>query len=252
MTRICAPAIGILMFATSAFGQNTTSNGAIPLTVGQTFHESTVDATNTQAWFSFPSIKGRSYCAEAVMGRTQNVFDGNNNPIGAIYNHDATTEIASLDITGLNEPGGGFNSRACWIAPTSEVELMKVISSSSTISTTYAIRVVETTLFSNWFFVGGDYSAYTLLRNTTNLGVFYTVNWRNATGGIVSSVSGILLAHGSAYVDARSQSGALGAVSGTVEIVHNGSMDAIVASTTTLSAATGLSFDTVFVKRTAW
>ena len=241
-----------LLFASAAFGQNTTATGAINLTIGQTFHESTVDATNTQRWFLIAPIPGRSYCAEAVMGHTQDVFDGANDPSLSIIAADTTTVIASNDDVGFAEPGGRFNSRACWSPTAAEHEYVKVVSHGSTISTTYAIRVVETTLFSNWFFLGGDYSAFTLIRNTTNVSVSYTVNWRNAAGTIIGTVNGTLAANGSTFLNARDQAGALAAVSGTVEIAHTGSMDAIMATTTVLSATTGLSFDTFFVKRTAW
>jgi hypothetical protein len=245
--------ICILLFASVAFAQNTSASAAIHLTIGQTFHESTVDATNTQRWFQVPVIGGRSYCAEAVMGHTQEVFDGLNDPSIVIYASDATTVIAQNDDILTSEPGGHFNSRACWSPTVSqEYEFLKVISHGSTTSTTYAIRVVETTLFSNWFFLGGDYSSYTLIRNTTNVSVSYTINWRNGAGTVVSTQTGSLAPNGSTFVDARSQAGALAAVSGTVEIAHKGSMDAIMATTTVLSATTGLSFDTFFVKRTAW
>lgn len=244
--------VAILLFASAAFAQNTTAGAAIQLTIGQTFHESTVDSTNTQRWFQLTVTSGRSYCAEAVMGRTQDVFDGQNDPSISVFRQDTTTLITSNDDTGFGEPGGHFNSRSCWSPTATEFEYVKVVSHSSTISTTYAVRVVETTLYSNWFFLGGDYSAYTLLRNTTSGNVSYVINWRNAAGAIVSTASGTLAANGSTFVDARSQSGALAAGSGTVEIAHNGSMDAIMATTTVLSATTGLSFDTFFIKRTAW
>lgn len=250
--RLALPAIAILMFASSAFGQNTTSGGAIQLTIGQTFHESTVDATNTQRWFVIFVVQGRSYCAEAVMGRTQEVSDGGNDPYLLILASDATTGVNGNNDVNRDEPGGGSNSRACWIPLKTETEFVLVYPAHSTVTTTYAIRVVETTLFSNWFFLGGDYASYTLLRNTTNVSVAYTINWRNSAGVIVSTVSGMLPANGSTFVNARDQPGAVAAGSGTVEIAHWGSMDAIMATTTVLSATTGLSFDTVFLKRTAW
>jgi hypothetical protein len=247
-STICA-----LLFASTAFAQNTSAGAAIQLTIGQTFHESTVDGTNTQRWFQLPVIGGRSYCAEAVMGHTQEVFDGLNDPSIVIYAADTTTVIANNDDIGFSEPGGHLNSRVCWRPTAStELEYLKVISHQSMTSTTYAIRVVETTLFSNWFFLGGDYSSFTLLRNTTNVSVNYTINWRNGAGTIVSTQTGTLAANGSTYVDARTQAGALASVTGTVEIAHDGSADAIMATCTTLSATTGLSFDTFFVKRTAW
>jgi len=42
------------------------------------------------------------------------------------------------------------------------------------------------------------------------------------------------------------------AVSGSVDIAHDGEPQALIASQTTLSGSTGLSFDTLMVEREAW
>jgi hypothetical protein len=251
--KVALPTIGlVLAMATTAFGQNTTAGGAVHLTVGQVYHQSTVDGANTQRWFVFPAIVGRSYCVEVVAAPTQEIYNGSNDPQVSIYLNDATTLVTSNFDIGNSEPGGIFNARSCWTAAGTTSNFIKAEPSVAGSTATYAIRLVETTLFSNWFFLGGDYSAYTLLRNTTNATVSYTINWRNGAGAIVATQSATLAANASTFVDARSKAGALSAVSGTVDIAHNGSMDAIMATTTVLSATTGLSFDTIFVKRTAW
>jgi hypothetical protein len=251
--KVALPTIGlVLAMATTAFGQNTTPGGAVHLTVGQVYHQSTVDGANTQRWFVFPVTTGRSYCAEVVAAPTQEIYTATNDPQVAVYQSDAATLVTSNIDIGTNEPGGIWNARACWMASGTAINYMKAEPSVAGNTATYAIRLVETTLFSNWFFLGGDYSSYTLLRNTTNVTVSYTINWRNGAGAIVATQSATLAANAATFVDARSKAGALSAVSGTVDIAHNGSMDAIMATTTVLSATTGLSFDTIFVKRTAW
>ena len=118
----------------------------------------------------------------------------------------------------------------------------------------FRIHVEETTLLSNWFFVGGDYYAFTLLRNTTSLitgsnGIFDRINWRNSAGAIIASENGVLPPNGSVYKNGRDYPAVLAAVSGTVEIIHDGPADAIVASTTVMSPSTGLSFDAPFIRR---
>jgi hypothetical protein len=170
-----------------------------------------------------------------------------------VYRADATTVIGSND-DDPQEPYGFFTSRVCYVAPVTDTENVLVTQSSFApgASMSFRVRVVDTTLFSNWFFLGGDYSAYTLLRNTMRDSVNYTINWRNGAGAIVATQTGTLAGNASTYVDARTKAGALGAVSGTVEIAHNGSPDAIMATTTVLSATTGLSFDTFFSKRASW
>jgi len=100
--------------------------------------------------------------------------------------------------------------------------------------------------------VGGDYSAFTMLRNTTSDPLPYTVTWRNNAGASVASQSGTLPGNGGTIINARALAGALAAGSGTVDIVHSGLPGAIVATTTVLSATTGLGFDTVFASRPTW
>ena len=43
-------------------------------------------------------------------------------------------------------------------------------------------RFVETTLWANWYFVGVDYSSYTLLRNTTNTALTVDIRWVDSSG----------------------------------------------------------------------
>jgi hypothetical protein len=107
----------------------------------------------------------------------------------------------------------------------------------------YDVRVVETTIFWPWFYIAGDSSAFTLIRNTTDLTVNFTVNWRNSAGAIAGTFSGSLAGNADTILNARSFVNPATAASGSVEIVHTGSEDALKASTTTLSSSTGLSFD---------
>jgi hypothetical protein len=125
------------------------------------------------------------------------------------------------------------------------------------LDSSFRLRVEETTLLSNWFFVGGDYAAFTLLRNTTSsfgpgaptLGIHYRINWRNGFGTIIASTAGMLPPNSGVYKNGRDYPAVLAAVSGTVEIIHDGPADAIVASTTVMSPSTGLSFGAPFIRR---
>jgi hypothetical protein len=211
-------------------------------------------------YYVFGVVTGRSYCAEMVAGPAETT-----RVIAAgifVFAANQTNEVAlSNGLTG-QEPLSGNNSltglegaaRTCWIAQTTEVNYIRAHKGLNAVpgSMTFQVRVIDTTLFSNWFFVGGDYAAFTLIRNTTSGAVDYTVRWRSAAGAIVGTSSGNLPGNGSVFVNARDFAGALAAGSGTVEIAHNSSGDALVASTTVLSATTGLSFDAPFMRRQAW
>ena len=240
--------------AGSAWADNLTVSTAYSIKPGGTASEGFLNNTSTARWYRFSTVSGRSYCVETNGGvsfDTAATLDIDTALF--IYRGDGTTLIGSDD-DDPQEPFGFFTSRVCFVAAFSEMTNIKVTQSSFApgASMSFRVRVVETTLFSNWFFLGGDYSAYTLLRNTTNSSVNYTINWRNGSGAIVAIQTGSLAGNASTYVDARTKGGALAAVSGTVEIVHNSSPDAIMATTTVLSATTGLSFDTLFTKRASW
>src|SRR5207249_3878447 len=111
----------------------------------------------------------------------------------------------------------------------------------------YVLTLAETTLWANWFFIGGDYSAYIILRNTTDTTVHSTITWRGADGASVGTVSVAIPAGAVKFYDARTNTN--GAAAGSVEIAHDGEPQALVGSATTLSATTGLSFDTLTMQR---
>ena len=108
-------------------------------------------------------------------------------------------------------------------------------------------------MWANWFFTGGDYSSFTLLRNTTNGVIHATLVWRDLAGTQRGSALNITLpAGGDALYDARTQAGVGPGVSGSVEIAYDGETEGLLVSQTTLSGATGLSFDTLARPRTPW
>jgi hypothetical protein len=164
-----------------------------------------------------------------------------------VHSDDGVTLVVPDDMSGA-EPAGAAGSRGCYLAGTSEVNYLELRDGAGV----YTVRVVETTLYSNWFFVGAGYSSYTLLRNTSDRAFSYAVAWRNTSGMVVASASGTIEAHATIFVDARSVAGVLAAVNGSVEVAHSGPPGAVVATTTVLSGVTGLSFDAPFEGRAPW
>jgi hypothetical protein len=76
-----------------------------------------------------------------------------------------------------------------------------------------------------------------------------TITVYSAAGGVVGTTTVSIPANGNTFVTATS----LGATSsGSVQLAHNGSLNAIAANITTLSATTGLSFDAPFTARMSW
>jgi len=208
-------------------------------------------ATTDHVSFFFIPTAGRSYSIE-VLDVGRHYQTGTFLPVNVNVGNCPTSNMAGLRDTTAIEPtiyalssGARFSVTAASASPIQ----FRAGSPAASSSGDFQARVTDTTLFSNWFFLGGDYSAFTLIRNTTNAAVQYTVNWRSNAGAIVGTTSGSIVANGSAIINARDIPGALAAGSGTVEITHDAPPSAIVASTTVLSGTTGLSFDAPFATR---
>src|SRR5262249_15315354 len=156
-----------------------------------------------------------------------------------VFQGDGTTLVASNDDI-ATEPDALLQSRACFIWPNVGVSGFIEATQVTNSANTYDVRIIETTMFCPWFFIAGDYNAFTLIRNTTDTAVNYTINWRNSAGTIVGTSGGSIAGNGNAALNARTFVNPATTPNGSVEIVHDGSEDALKASTTTLSGTTGL------------
>jgi len=254
-TRLAAIAVAVvvmLSLPTAGYGQATTAGTALnTVHIGDVYQAFIDDAANTQKWFRYQVRTGRSYCVEAgaYISGAQDA-DENYDSVVAVFRSDGTTLIISNDDT-AQEPDSNLGSRACFISPVAGNILVRVTDLGAG-THTFNLRLVETTLWASWFFIGGDYNAFTLLRNTTTETVSYTMTWRNAAGTIVGTTSGTVAANAGLGINARTFVNAAVTINGTMEIVHTGSPEALVGQVTSLSASTGLGFDSTLFKRQVW
>ena len=196
----------------------------------------TLSSSTDQYRRSFEAVAGRSYCI--LVGADRASARAGPAPLVLSRRADDVTPL------GVSDTG-----RLCFIAPASETVIVSIGQSDSVFRANRFV-VVETTLWANWFFTGGNYSSYTLLHNTTPVDAHATLTWRNEAGVVAGTQSLTIPAHGVLFVDARVA--APGAVAGSVEVAHDGEPQDLVGSQTTLSAVTGLSFDTVMMQRKPW
>lgn len=110
------------------------------------------------------------------------------------------------------------------------------------------VAIFETTLSSPWFFRDSSYDGFVEVRNHTDTSqqVFYRVY--SLSGTLLCSVSDALPANGGNVFGVGDRCGLANAM-GSVQIAHSGAPGAITANITSLSAATGLSFDAPFTPR---
>jgi hypothetical protein len=218
--------------------------------MGQAPVELVLDDTSTERWYRYDVRSGRSYCAE--VGARPDENRPTVDPLVTVFKADISTNVpGSPNDTAVQEPSGLVHARVCYVADGTGANYLKVTDANAG-PHSYVVRVIETTLYSNYYFVGGDYSALTYIRNATDTPVSYTVNWRNTAGGLLASSSGVLAGNTQVALDARSFPAALAAVAGSVELVHDGAPHAIVASTSVISMTTGVNLEQPFRPRQPW
>jgi len=253
--RLTAIAFAILLSSAASAQINTTFSTAATLAVGYPAF-SHVGPGATQFWFVFGSTPGRSYCVETA-------HDGGHSEYTQAFVDTTLKLLAANGITVLGENDDAFEepsmdnlSRLCFVAPADNnavfVKLAPFVPFLA-VSQPVEIRVVETTLFCPWFFIAGDYNAFSLIRNTSGTplnGV--VVTWRGLNGTIAGTTTVSIAPNGGVILNARDFVNPGAFSNGTVEIAYPGALDQLQGSTTTLSGTTGLGFDAKFETRRPW
>ena len=259
ISRSCLSLLVLTMLApVAAFAQNTSFVAASTLTIsGQGQYHTTDTTTNLNTFYMWRVVAGRSYCVE-----TQNAeFEASN--VGtqlAVFRGDTTTSLGTNTYAdGLTGEFPNFsNSRVCYIAPASErnyVQVTRDALSTTNTSAVYRIRVVESSLYSPWFFSGSGFEAFILIKNNTGTARSLTVTLFSPAGAILGTQTGTLPANGSLnfQVSAAPPSGfGIAAANGGVRITGDMPLGSITANVTSLSFGQGVSFDTPAAPRPDW
>ena len=163
-----------------------------------------------------------------------------------------TAADADLGSAGDIEPfDPSFIGDIAVIQPTSAGSLYVRINNPNASVVTANLMVMETTLFSPWFFVStAPYEAYVEIRNNTASSISVTLRAYNSGGTIIGSTTIALPGNGNTALGMST----LGIMDtgGSVSLTHNGPPGALVANITTLGTATGVSFDAPFAPRMIW
>ncbi len=200
------------------------------------------------AYYRYNLVAGRSYrlfCWQAFA-------DGG----GACEAFWANTSGAILTAFGSNTepivPGAQSRRSTVFIPTTSGAYLGFLDNDNASAATTYMLAI-ETTLFSPWYFIdsGSGYDGFVEIKNNTNSSVDVTVTAYDSTGSVVGTTTETISANGNTFVQIGATFGIAGGF-GSVDLAHNGMPGAVSANITTLSATTGLSFDSPFTPRMSW
>lgn len=163
-SRLCVLTAALILLPRLAAAQNTTPATAVQIVAGQPAVRVTPSTVSDERYYSAGVVSGRSYCAEATASEAEtNAAD----PSLTVFHENGIDTIGSN--TGANEPRGQVADRVCFKATATETVYIQLSPTNASVENReYAMRFVETTLWANWFFVGGGYSSFTLIRNTTN------------------------------------------------------------------------------------
>ncbi len=251
MKKILASSAFLLVAAALSGQANTTSGTAANYFWGQTA-TSGVSGTTSQFWFVLSAVHNRSYCVE--VGNFAGAYgDKVVDPALSVYPIGSTIPMVTNDES-AEEPLAALLPRACFVYPLPDnLVYVRVSPNGTTPGGIVTVRFLETTMFCNWFFVAGDYNAFSLIRNTSSTALTGAlVVWRGLSGAIAGSTVVSVPANGAVILNARDFVSPAVFSNGTIEISHPGAFKQLQATTTTLSLATGLSFDASFESRPSW
>ena len=121
------------------------------------------------------------------------------------------------------------------------------------LATAYTINfiVVETTLFSPWWFTSGSNAAFVEVRNNMSASTTAHLTFYRADGAVCGTSSVIVAGNGNTALSI----GVLGTCaggSGSAQISFPGTPGGMAANITTIDAVNGTSFDSPFTPRMVW
>jgi hypothetical protein len=252
--------------STVASATNDVPANATYAPVDNAWVDSFISPTLIQRYYFTGFVQGRSYCVE-VQPNSSSIdvgFDSYTN----VFADTAATAVLSFDDDWYREPYAAYYSKNCfiWTAATDTFRLLNVQSApvggnparpapvpSATFN--FRFRIVDTALNGPWFFVdtAGGYNAFIEITNTTTDPVNITVTIRNSSGATIGvPQSRGVPGYANLALNARTDFGGTVIGSGSVQIAHDGPPGAIFANVTSLSAQTGLSFDSPLTRRQNW
>ncbi len=263
MRRLMTLTVGVcLLFnmvplAFASYPNNTTPANARFLMFGQAKLD-VFAPTRTIFWYKAKLVAGRSYTIYVWAPDTEASIDVPQISHVQFYTDEGVTKANTLYFN-KHEPRldvSGFNQEQTKIIPTKGGTHWLRFKCSPPPISGYVVNfiLIETTLFSPWYFVDSadGYDAYVEIRNNTSSDVHVRVKPYDSTGTRLGPPSVVNLPrNGNTVVQIGTTFGIAGG-SGSVQIAHNGPPGAIAANITTMSATTGLSFDAPFTPRQVW
>jgi hypothetical protein len=253
VTFIAACATVCIMTPSVAQAANTTCPNANFIALGQHSGFYTIGASGA-LFFKARLQAGRSYSLSAWApfqdaGQSTVSLDIN------VYTDSACSVLAAGGSATDFEPAFDVDSHGGdtdTIIPT--VSGTFYIRVDNTVATAYGmyLLVMETTLYSPWWFTGGTNQAYVELRNNMSQTTTGTLTFYSATGVVCGTSNFTIAANGNSAVQINGVGSCAGTVSGSAQLAFQGTPGGMAANITTLDVPNGTSFDSPFTPRMVW
>lgn len=244
--------LAAVMWASPAWADNTICANALPLIVGSTDTDTLPSSGNI--YFKTRLTANRSYIFWVYAPFTDASI-GSPSVDVALFSDIGCTTAALNTSTTEREPldnitGADVDQMAIKPA-TSGTYVFRV---NNNIALTYAVQVVviETTLFSPWWFVGGNNQAFITLRNNMDATTIATVRIYASNGTICQNVDLSIPANGTNFLRVNDYAACVTSGFGSAAIAFHGPPAGFAANTTVIDAVAGVSFDEPFTPRMVW
>lgn len=241
---------------------NNVPGGAVVAPVDNAWVDSFINPTLIERYYTVGLFQGRSYCVEVQPN--QNQIDTFVDAQTHIFTDATAATVFATGDDWAREPYAGLYPKMCfiWTSPTDPARLINIQECCGRGAPVpgdtfnFRFRIVDTTLNGPWFFVNtpSSYNAFIEITNTTSSPTNISVTIRNGGGAQIGTPFTLLMpGYSNIALNARTDFGAVIADgSGSVQIAHDGPPGGIYANVTSLSALTGLSFDSPLSRRQNW
>ena len=214
-------------------------------------------ASTGSLFFKARVTANRSYSVLA-WAPFQDVGEGGVNLSVTLYSDNTCMALAAgVDATdyeplvSLPQVHGHVADSDSLIPPADGVVYIQV---ANNIGAPYAMHVliIETTLFSPWWFTGGTNQAFVEVRNNMDDTTDAKLTAYGATGVVCGTTTLSIPRNGNTAVAINSLGSCAATVSGSAQIAFPGTPAGLVANITTIDAVNGTSFDSPFTPRMVW
>jgi hypothetical protein len=212
-------------------------------------------AASSNLFFKANVIAGRSYAVMA-WGPFQDVGEGGVSLGVDLFSDNTCTTTAGGTNASDYEPFLfgiiGHSADHDNIIPTLTGPIYIRVNNSLASAYTIHVVIVETTIFSPWWFTGGTNQAYVEVRNNMSSATTVELTVYTASGSVCGSSSPLLMGNGNTAILINSLGTCQDSLSGSAQIAFAGTPGGVVANITTINVPQGTSFDSPFAPRMVW